>query len=399
MRTIVTPDVPMRLMPWSPLHPSVGKMPSVAVMSTYPPTHCGLATFAAALSKGMGDVGARSVGIIDVNDEPLDSEIPQVVARLKSRSPRSRIEVARVINGYDFLLLQHEFGIFGGNDGCEILELLDDVIVPVVVTLHTVPLRPTPGQRQVLEDLAERADVLVAMTNVARQRFIDLYDVDSSKVVVIPHGATLPASSGTPKDEPFTFLTWGLLGPGKGIEWMIDAMAMVPELRNRIRYVVAGQTHPKILANDGDSYRDMLKRRSRLLGVDGLIEFDDSYRSLDSLLQLIGTASCVVLPYDSVDQITSGVLVDALAARRPVIATAFPHAVELLEDKAGLVVPHHDPVSLASAIRTLVTDKTKLSEMYEATADIARKHRWPAVAARYLEFGSQLVNTGSVVAS
>lgn len=386
-------------MPWSPLHPSVGKMPSVAVMSTYPPTHCGLATFAAALSKGMSDVGARSVGIIDVNDDPSPPSIPNVVARLKSHSARSRIEVARVINGYDFLLLQHEFGIFGGNDGCEILELLDDVIVPIVVTLHTVPLRPTSGQRQVLEDLAERADVLVAMTNVARQRFIELYDVDSSKVVVIPHGATLPASSGTPKDEPFTFLTWGLLGPGKGIEWMIDAMAMVPELRNRIRYVVAGQTHPKILANDGDSYRDMLKRRSRLLGVDGLIEFDDSYRSLDSLLQLIGTASCVVLPYDSVDQITSGVLVDALAARRPVIATAFPHAVELLEDKAGLVVPHHDPVSLASAIRSVVTEKTKLAEMYEATADIAREHRWPAVAARYLEFGSQLVNTGSVVAS
>ena len=386
-------------MPWSPLHPSAGKMPTVAVMSTYPPTHCGLATFAAALAKGMDDVGARSVGIIDVNDDPSSPDIPNVVARLKSHSARSRIEVARVINGYDFLLIQHEFGIFGGNDGCEILELLDDVLVPVIVTLHTVPLQPTDGQRQVLEDLANRADVLVAMTNVARNRFIELYDVDSSKVVVIPHGATLPASSSTPVDEPFTFLTWGLLGPGKGIEWMIDAMAMVPELRDRIRYVIAGQTHPKILANDGDSYRDMLKRRSRLLGVDGLIEFDDSYRTLDSLLELIGTATCVVLPYDSVDQITSGVLVDALAARRPVIATAFPHAVELLEEKAGVVVPHHDPVSLASAIRAVVTEKAKLAEMYAATADIAREHRWTAVAARYLECGSQLVNTGSVVAS
>lgn len=398
MRTMITSDAPMRLMPWNPLHPAVGKMPSVSVMSTYPPTHCGLATFAAALAKGMGDAGARSVGIIDVNDGPSVPDSPHIVAQLKSHSARSRIEVARVINGYDFLLLQHEFGIFGGNDGCEVLELLDDVLVPVIVTLHTVPLRPTNGQRQVLEDLAERADVLVAMTNVARERFVELYDVDRAKVVVIPHGATLPASSGAPVELPFTFLTWGLLGPGKGIEWMIDAMAMVPELKNRIRYVIAGQTHPKILANDGDGYRDMLKRRSRLLGVDGLIEFDDSYRTLDSLLQLIGSATCVVLPYDSVDQITSGVLVDALAARRPVIATAFPHAVELLEEKAGIVVPHHDPVSLASAIRTVVTDHSKLSEMYEATADIARQHRWSAVAARYLEFGSRLVNTGSVVA-
>lgn len=399
MRTIVSPESPMRLMPWSPLHPSVGTMPSVAVMSTYPPTHCGLATFASALTQGMLDVGAREVGVIDVSGTVTPTVGGPIVASLQSHSAKSRVAVARVINSYDFLLLQHEFGIFGGDDGCEVLEILEDVLVPIVVTLHTVPLRPTTGQRNVLEELAERADVLVAMTNVARDRFIDLYDVDSAKVVVIPHGATLPATAGVPKTEPFIFLTWGLLGPGKGIEWMIDALAMVPELKGTIRYIIAGQTHPKILANDGDGYRNMLKRRSRLLGVDDAIEFDDSYRSLESLLELIGVATCVVLPYDSVDQITSGVLVDALAARRPVIATAFPHAVELLEAKAGLVVPHQDPVSLATAIRSVVNDKDKVSEMYDATADIAREHRWSAVAARYLEFGRQLVSAGNVVAS
>ena len=399
MRTMFSTDAPVRLMPWLPLHPSLGDLPSVAVMSTYPPTHCGLATFASALSKGMLDVGAREVGVIDVSGMVAPTTSGPVVASLQAHSSRSRIEVARVINGYDFLLLQHEFGIFGGDDGCEILDVLEDVHVPVVVTLHTVPLLPTNGQRRVLEALAARADVLVAMTNVARDRFVDLYDVDEGKVVVIPHGATLPAASGEPDTESFTFLTWGLLGPGKGIEWMIDAMAMVPELKDRIRYVVAGQTHPKILANDGDGYRDMLKRRSRLLGVEDIIEFDDSYRTLDSLLDLIGRATCVVLPYDSLDQITSGVLVDALAARRPVIATAFPHAVELLEEKAGLVVPHRDPVSLASAIRTVVNGEDKISEMYDATADIAREHRWTAVAARYLELGSQMVAADSAVAS
>ncbi|MEY3655969.1 MAG: hypothetical protein RL114_327 [Actinomycetota bacterium] len=397
MRTLFSSDAPMRLMPWSALHPSLGDLPSVAVMSTYPPTHCGLATFASALSKGMLDVGAREVGVIDVSGTVAPTTSGPVVASLQAQSPKSRIEVARVINGYDFLLLQHEFGIFGGDDGCEILDVLEDVHVPVVVTLHTVPLRPTNGQRRVLEALAERADVLVAMTHVARDRFVDLYDIDSTKVAVIPHGATLPASSGVPDTENFTFLTWGLLGPGKGIEWMIDAMAMVPELKGRIRYVVAGQTHPKILANDGDGYRDMLKRRSRLLGVENMIEFDDSYRTLDSLIGLITSSTCVVLPYDSIDQITSGVLVDALAARRPVIATAFPHAVELLEEKAGLVVPHRDPVSLASAIREVVHCKDKIPQMYDATADIAREHRWSAVAAKYLEFGRQLVLAGNTV--
>ena len=399
MRSMFLPDSPMRLMPWSPLHPSAGNMPTVAVMSTFPPTHCGLATFASALANGMSAVGAREVGIVDVSEGDIHNRPPSVVAHLVQGSPRSRLEVARTINGYDFLVLQHEFGIFGGDDGIEVLEVLDDVHVPIVVTLHTVPLEATAGQKNVLEQLAKRADLLVAMTNVARDRFISLYDVDATKVVVIPHGATLLPVSSAPPMEPFTFLTWGLLGPGKGVEWMIDAMAMVPELKSRIRYVVAGQTHPKILANDGDGYRNMLKRRARLLGVEDIIEFDDSYRSLDSLLELINSVSCVVLPYDSVDQITSGVLVDALSARRPVIATAFPHAEELLGGDAGVVVPHRDPVSLASAIRSVVTEENRLEEMFDATADIARQHRWSAVSARYLEYGSQLVSSGNVVVS
>jgi glycosyltransferase involved in cell wall biosynthesis len=399
MRSMVLPDSPMRLMPWSPLHPSAGSMPTVAVISTFPPTHCGLATFASALANGMSAVGAREVGIVDVSEGDIHNRPPSVVAHLMQGSSRSRIEAARVVNGYDFLLLQHEFGIFGGDDGSEILDLLDDIHIPIVVTLHTVPLRPSGGQRRVLEQLAKQAHLLVAMTQVARDRFISLYEVDPSKVVVIPHGATLLPVSSVPPVEPFTFLTWGLLGPGKGVEWMIDAMAMLPELKSRIRYIVAGQTHPKILANDGDGYRDMLKRRSRLLGVEEIIEFDDTYRSLESLLDLINSVSCVVLPYDSVDQITSGVLVDALSARRPVIATAFPHAEELLAGEAGMVVPHRDPVSLASAIRSVVTEENRLEAMFEATSDIARQHRWTVVASQYLEYGSQLVRSGSAVAS
>ena len=399
MRSMILPDSPMRLMPWSPLHPSAGSMPTVAVISTFPPTHCGLATFASALANGMSAVGAREVGIVDVSEGDIHNRPPSVVAHLVRGSSKSRLEAARIINGYDFLSLQHEFGIFGGDDGNEILELLEDVHIPVVVTLHTVPLHPSRGQRRVLEQLAKQAHLLVAMTNVARDRFISLYEVDSSKVVVIPHGATLLPVSSAPPVEPFTFLTWGLLGPGKGVEWMIDAMAMVPELTSRIRYIVAGQTHPKILANDGDGYRDMLKRRSRLLGVEAIIEFDDNYRSLDSLLDLINSVSCVVLPYDSIDQITSGVLVDALSARRPVIATAFPHAEELLGGEAGMVVPHRDPVALASAIRSVVTEENRLESMFNATADIARQHRWTVVASQYLEYGSQLVRSGSAVAS
>ncbi|MCE2736657.1 MAG: glycosyltransferase [Ilumatobacteraceae bacterium] len=333
-----------------------------------------------------------------MSDDPNDVPSEEVVGILRSHSARSRIEVARLINSYDVLFLQHEFGIFGGTDGSEVLELLDDVHIPVVVTMHTVPLAPTASQRRVFEALARRADALVAMTNIAHDRCINTFSESISKVITIPHGATVPMGTALSPTKEISLLTWGLLGPGKGIEWVIDALAMVPELHDTVHYTVAGQTHPKIRANDGESYRNMLKRRAQLLGISSLVTFDDQYRSLDSLLKLVDQSTCVVLPYDSDDQITSGVLVDAVSAGRPVIATAFPHADELLASGAGIVVPHRDPVSLAQAIRRVAHDREELAHMAEATVPIAAEHRWSAVAARYVDLGVRVL-VGERVAS
>jgi glycosyltransferase involved in cell wall biosynthesis len=290
-----------------------------------------------------------------------------------------------VINSYDVLVVQHEFGIFPGNDGSEVLQLLKDVHVPVVVTMHTVPIMPTQGQRSVFEALMHRADAVVAMTEIAHHRCLGVFNVNPQKVVTIPHGATVPTFTQLPASPDVSLLTWGLLGPGKGIEWVIDALAMLPDLREKIHYTVAGETHPKIKANDGEQYREMLKRRADLLCVSDQITFDGTYRTLPSLLGLINSSACVVLPYDSDDQITSGVLVDAVSAGRPVIATEFPHAVELLNSGAGIVVSHRDPVSLAGAIRSVATNEGLLRKMAVATWPLAEEHRWVSVAARYVE--------------
>ena len=381
----------------SVLHPASGRLPSVAILSTFPPTHCGLATFAAALAEGLKRVGVRHIGIVEASDGASCSLDPRVHARLVTGSPQSRIAAARVINSYDFLLLQHEFGIFGGDDGREVLDLLNDVYVPVVVTLHTVPLEPTRGQREVLEAIARRADVLVTMTQTASDRLVSLYDVRASSVVTIPHGATVPAGFDLPSTDQTTLLTWGLLGPGKGVEWVIDALAMLPELRSNVKYVIAGQTHPKVLANHGERYRNMLKSRAEQLGVRDLLQFDDQYRTLPSLMELIRDSTCVVLPYDSQDQITSGVLVDAVSARRPVIATAFPHARELVTPDIGIVVPHQDPVSMAGAIRSMATNPELVTAMALATEPVARDHHWVSVAARYADVCGQISNAHGVV--
>ena len=238
------------------------------------------------------------------------------------------------------------------------------------------------------------------MTDAARRRLRDHFDVDAGKVTTIPHGATMALGRRRldPNDAPM-LLTWGLLGQGKGIEWAIDALAEIRDVRPRPQYVVAGRTHPKVLAFEGERYREMLVRRATDRGVAGSVTFDAAYRDLPSLTDLIQRASVVVLPYDSQDQVTSGVLVDAIAAGRPVIATAFPHAEELLSTGAGIVVPQRDPVALAAALRRVLTDRRAAAAMADEAARLAPGLRWSAVAARYAALGEQVLAASEAVSA
>lgn len=199
--------------------------------------------------------------------------------------------------------------------------------------------------------------------------------------------ATTPARGARP-----LILTWGLIGPGKGIEWAIDAVATLRDLVPRPRYVVAGRTHPKVLANSGDAYRRSLERRVRERHAGSMVEFDNSYRSLDSLEQLIASADVVILPYDSREQATSGVLVDAVAAGRPVVATAFPHAVELLSSGAGLIVDQGDVAAMAFALRRILTEPATAAAMRAEAARLAPTLSWDAVALRYRGLIDSLVD-------
>ena len=189
-------------------------------------------------------------------------------------------------------------------------------------------------------------------------------------------------------------LTWGLLGPGKGIEWAIDAMAMLADVRPLPSYLIAGATHPKVLATDGEAYREMLQRRCWSTRAVRSVTFDESYRDLPALTRLIGSADLVVLPYDSEDQVTSGVLVDAVACGRPVVATAFPHAVELLSGGAGIVVPQRDAGALADVVGGLVDHPEHLELMATACRRLAPDLSWPVVAGRYDELATSLLGAG-----
>jgi glycosyltransferase involved in cell wall biosynthesis len=273
--------------------------------------------------------------------------------------------------------------------------------VPAIVVLHTVLVQPTAHQRQILEQVTQAASVVVVMTETAKRRLLEGYRVDEAKVVLIPHGAPtdwgaaeLPRRAGSAN-----VLTWGLLGPGKGIEWAITAVAALQDLQPQPRYVVAGETHPLVLERYGESYRRMLQARAEDLGVGHAVSFDNRYLDPLALGDLIRAADIVVFPYDSTDQVTSGVLIEAVTARRPVVASAFPHAIELLSSGAGTIVPHRDPAAIASAVRRILTEPALAASMVAAAGRLAPDLTWTAVAERYRALARRLEDEAvSVVA-
>jgi glycosyltransferase involved in cell wall biosynthesis len=354
---------------------------SFGMLSTFPPTACGIATFAAALAAGLVAHGA-TVDVVRCGTAPA-LEDPLVVASLGDGSATQRA-ACDALNATDVVIVQHEYGIYAGPDGDAVLGLMEAITVPVMLIAHTVVSDPSVGQRLVLERACARAEVVVVMTVTARERLLAGFRVDADKVIVIPHGAATPramASDGAVSDSSRgrphrpRLLTWGLLGPGKGIEWAIDAFAALDDLDPAPTYMIAGATHPRVRQRSGESYRAMLLDRAERSGSGSAIIFDDSYRDLESLT----------------DQVTSGVLVDAVAAGCPVVSTAFPHAVELLASGAGIVVPQRDSAALSSAIRAVLSDPERARAMAAEARRLAPELSWAAVSARYDAVGAGLV--------
>jgi polysaccharide biosynthesis protein PslF len=374
---------------------------SLGFVGTFPPTQCGLATFTAALMGSMtSSPGAsRRVGVVEVvakDDVALPLRSP-VVSQWHHGDEISLRRAVNVLDTYDAVVIQHEYGIFGGQDGAEVVPLLRRLAAPTVVVLHTVLSQPSDGQRRVLERVVAECSRAVVMTETARRRLLDRHDVDASKVIVIPHGAH-PAALPPPPvaNRRPVILTWGLIGPGKGIEWAINAMTEVRGLLPTPRYIIAGETHPKVLAHAGESYRNGLIERAARTEVDHVVEFDSRYRSLRELAELVATADVVLLPYESREQVTSGVLIEAITAGKPVVATAFPHAIELLASGAGAVVRHGDTQAMGTALRSILIHQNVASAMRTEARRIAPSLLWSSVGARYDDVVSSVLQPAAV---
>ena len=373
---------------------------SIGFVSTYPPTICGLASFTASLLEAVGEnrESKAAVGVVRLADTAQAHPEGDVVYR-HGRGDRFSLEAAiEHLNGFEVVSIQHEFGIYGGPDGDEVLDLVTGIDTPAVVTFHTVLDRPSNHQRAIVETLARTAVQSVVMSKTALHRLTTRYSVDPDSIAVIPHGAD--SRFGGPSlatgERPLA-LTWGLIGPGKGLETSIEAFAALTHLRPLPRYLIAGATHPNVLESQGETYRNSLVSLVHELGVEKIVEFDDRYLNRNVLARLVRSADLVVLPYGSVEQVTSGVLVEAIAASKPVVATAFPHAVELLAGGAGITVPHEDPATMAAALQSVLTSKGTAGEMRRQTHRLRQGRSWRRIAQRYDALLSSVARGRSLV--
>ncbi len=368
-------------------------MARVALVSTYPPAMCGLATFTESLHGALALDRGRGFGldVIELLDDPGSppNDRQEVIARLDPADPTSIRAAAERLAGHDVVILQHEYGIWGPDLGRGVIEFVDMLHSGLITTLHTLLPRPSRIQEEIIKGLAQRSMFTVVQTRSGRDLLVRRYRVDPRSIVVIPHGTGRSLRSvaearrrhlrsGAPR-----LLTWGLIGPGKGLEWSLRALALLKESHPDIRYTIAGRTHPKVLASEGEVYRQSLLPIVSSLGLGDNVDFIDDYLSQDTLDGLLTDTTIAVLPYDSPDQMVSGVLVEAVSATVPVVATAFPHAVELAEAGAAATVPHCSPDSLAEAISRLLKSGTALEEMARAQRRIAVEFEWSRAAREY----------------
>ncbi|MDO6413155.1 glycosyltransferase family 4 protein [Sphingomonas sp. BIUV-7] len=325
---------------------------------------------------------------------------PEVVCSIAQEELADYVQAARRINesGADVIIVQHEYGIFGGPAGALLLKLLDRVDAPVVVTLHTVLENPNAEQRSVIEALARRAFKLIVMAEKGVEILQAVHGIGGDQVAIVPHGVPdrpfLPTQTLKPAfgfDGHRVLLTFGLLSPNKGIETMIRALPRIVAAHPDVLYVILGATHPHLVAREGEAYRDSLASLAAELGVSEHVRFIDGFLDQERLLDYLQATDVYVTPYLSPTQITSGTLSYAVALGKPVVSTPYWHAAELLADGIGRLVPFEDVDGFAAAISDLLDQPALIEQMSEAAYAIGRTMTWDNLARAYLRICADAV--------
>ncbi len=370
----------------------------VICIGNYPPRKCGIATFTENLIKSML-LAANNVNepieveIIAMNDHNQSYDYDKrVVRHIHDHAMNEYFEAAEYINqsGAEVCLLQHEYGIFGGDSGILLLRLLRNINIPIVTTLHTVLQSPTFQQKEILKSIAKYSSKMVVMSNLAISFLTDVFGIDKDKIIRIEHGVP-DFKSYVKKDNPIAkkfggrkvMLTFGLIGRSKGIEITLRALPKIAQKHPDVLYVILGKTHPHVVKHAGEEYRDYLTEITKNLNLENNVLFENRYVDEEELINYLLASDIYVTPYHNKAQITSGTLAYAVGGGSAVISTPYWHAEELLANETGLLFDFGGTKELSNIVNNLLDNPDKLKAYQERAYKYGLTIAWPIIGQQY----------------
>ena len=373
-----------------------------AYVATYPPSECGIATFTRDVVTSVAKFTPFSKPtVIAVKREHEIEPYDRIVRfQIFKEDKQSYVDAARFVNdsSIDIVSVQHEYGIYGGQDGEYVLDFLAALEKPAVATLHTVLQDPSPNQKRIIREMGKLCDVLVVMVKIGRQILLDVYDVDPKKATIIPHGvpnvhrvSATRVKKALDIADKAVLSTFGLINRGKGIEYVIEAMPKILQRHPNAVYLVLGETHPGVRRHEGESYRNTLTDTIGRLGLQAQVRFNNRYLSLDELVRYLCATDVYITPYVNKDQIVSGALAYALGCGKAIASTPYLYAQEVLADGRGVMVDFQSSDAIADAVINILDDKELKESLENAAYRYGRRAAWFNVAVDYLDLFHRLL--------
>ncbi len=385
----------------------------ITYIATYPPRECGIGTFTGNLFKSMiGENEQKEQGhegfVIAINDNDLTYKYPaEVKLTIRQDHQEDYLKAVKYINlsGADVCILQHEFGIFGGQSGVYILPLLHRLEIPIIVTLHTILKTPSYNEKAVLKEICKMAHKIVVMSHKAVDFLVSIYDVPKEKIALIEHG--VPDIRFSPEkckkefklERKKVLLTFGFIGRSKGIETVIKALPEVVKNHPEILYMVLGKTHPNVLRHSGEEYRTFLLRLVKNLKLENHVTFLNEFIDEQELFKYLYACDIYITPYLNEAQITSGTLSYAVGVGAAVLSTPYWHAAELLAKGRGRLFDFNDSDHLANILTELLEHPQELSELKTKAGEYGKKITWPNTGEKYVALAEKIVDNGYPVIS
>lgn len=375
-----------------------------AYIGTYPPRECGIGTFTKNLRFSMiNTLSDEGIVIAMNNGEDCENYPEEVKLLIRQEYQRDYLEAAKFINisGIDICILEHEFGIYGGQNGIYILSLLHQLKIPLIVTLHTILEKPSLNEKAVLRDICKMADKIIIMSIKAIGYLVNIYKVPKNKIVYIEHGVPDIKSDRNQSKKEFkldkkkVILTFGFIGRNKGIETVIKALPEIIDKHPDVIYIILGKTHPNVLKYSGEEYRISLMKLVKELNLEDSVLFLNKFIDQQELFKYLSATDIYITPYRNEAQITSGTLSYAVGVGSAVISTPYWHAQELLADNRGKLFDFNDYKELSSIIINLFDNPNELEEIRNNAFEYGKKITWPNIGKKYIKLTENIIKNKS----